>query len=283
MKVWWLDSHPVYNTVSFENWEDYEVAGELIRRVEPLTSKWEPYRVILKDKGQPSDFLAEVRGGLIVSEKVRDVFSQLPELHVEFLPLQSIQPYYVMNILTVLEGVDLHRSKKSEHSSPRMTEYEAYAFREDVVCGQDIFRIRLQEGGEPLREIFVSDRLYMLIEQHLTGYQLLEMWDSEFSWEQKEDQFNMLCEKVNKELVETFDFGKAIKYVKRNRGQVAYSGNWALKVDEDHEILLGNLEYDGSYTWIVPLYYPPIILGLIWGIKDKRSIGDRLKDLVPFL
>jgi len=86
---------------------------------------------------------------------------------------------------------------------------------------------------------------------------------------------------VVRSLVETFDFSSAIKYIKKNKGKIAYSSRWALKTDERNETLLGNLHLDGTYSWTDPIYYPPIFLGLTWGIKEKRSFFEKLKESLP--
>ncbi|CAN7743347.1 imm11 family protein [Paenibacillus sp. LjRoot56] len=275
MKIWWLDYHPVYNTVSFVNYDEGKKVRELVQDANPLVGNWKTYNVILDNKEKPSDILNAVGGALIVSERAKEIISQTPNLNVEFLPLTNTEgesEFFVLNVLTVLNCVDPNHSKEKRlGSSNLLIDYEELELFKDVVQDNDIFRIMLHEGNKILTKIYVSDRLKEMIENHLKGYQLVEMWDSEFSWKQKEEKYVSMCEEINISLKVTFDFQKAIDYIQKNKGQIVFSGKWALKVDEENEILLGQLVLDGTYSWINPVYYPPVILGLTWGIKEKKK------------
>ncbi|TLS51707.1 hypothetical protein FE782_14535 [Paenibacillus antri] len=269
MKIWWLDYHPVYNTVNFENYEDGKNVREMVQDASPLSGNWIRYNVILNNKGKPSDILNAVGGALIVSERAKDIITQIPNLNVEFLPLSSSEGvFFVLNVLTVLNCVNPNHSKEKRlGSSNKLIDYEELELYKDVVQDKDLFRIMLHEGNTVLPKIYVSDRLKDLLENNLEGYQLVEMWDSEFSWRQKEEKYASMCEEVDKSIKGTFNFEKAVNYVQKNKGQLIYSGKWALKVDEENEIWLGQLSLNGTYSWINPIYYPPVILGLTWGTK----------------
>ncbi|MCQ6559977.1 imm11 family protein [Paenibacillus mendelii] len=273
MKIWWLDYHPAYNTVNFENYEDGKNLREILQDASPLSRNWVSHNVVLDNKGKPSDILNAVGGSLIVSERAKEIITQLPDTNVEFLPLTSSEgEFYVLNVLTVLNCVDPNQSKEKRlGSSNKLIDYEELEFYKDVVQDKDLFRIMLHEGNRVLPNIYVSDRLKNLLDNHLEGYQLVEMWDSEMSWKQKEEKYASMCEEIDGSLKLTFNFEKAINYVQKNKGQLIYSGKWALKVDEENEILLGQLLLDGTYSWFNPVYYPPVILGLTWGTKEKRK------------
>lgn len=284
MKIWWLDYHPAFNSASYVNYDDYANMRKLFKECKSVASNWTALRVSIEDRNKPSDFMYRTGGSLIVSARAKDLILQIPNINVEFLPLISDSELYVLNVLTALDCVDPDQSlEKRIDGSGRLIGYEQFAFRQEVVEGHDIFRVRLHEGDHILDEIYLSDKLKQIIEEQLFGFQLIEIWDSNFSWKQKEEKYSSMCEDVDKSLVETFDFNRAIKYIKSNKGKHAYSGNWSLKVDEKDEILLGDLLLDGTYSWMNPIYYPPIILGLVWGIKEKRkSLVSRLKDGFSF-
>ncbi|WP_426448515.1 hypothetical protein ACP26L_28420 [Paenibacillus sp. S-38] len=99
----------------------------------------------------------------------------------------------------------------------------------------------------------------------------MEIWDSALSWQEKEAQYESMVKEVDQSLLETFSFEKAMKSIEHNQGMVVYSGKWALKTNADKEMLLGELMRDGTYSWMNPLYIPPILLGLTWGLKEKRG------------
>ncbi|TVX91925.1 imm11 family protein [Paenibacillus agilis] len=284
MKVWLLDSDPHYGRMEFVEWDDREKVYDWVEEGKVLSEDWTPLAVKFDENGEPSDFLANINGALIVSSKTKEVLSQIPGLPIEFLPLQSDDSCYIMNVLTVLDCIDYDNSKKYQDTE-RVDQYSLSLY-EEIVSEHDIFRMKAREGEQILGYSYVSDRLKKLIEDKLVGWQLVEIWDSEFSWQQQEAQHEAMCKAVNDSLIVTFDFGKASKYVEKNKGALAYSGKWALRVDENNDTLLGRLLLDGTYEWSNPIYYPPIILYLTWGIKEKKekkiSFVSMLKNLISF-
>lgn len=281
MKAWWLDYHPALNTVEFDDYEEYSALSNQFRNAEAASGNWKPVRVNIIDRGKTSDFLNRLSGALIVSEKAKELLSQVEGLQAEFLPLQSTDQFYIMNVLTALDCVDPEKSKV-KRALTTLTGYEELELREDIVAGHPMFRIRLHEGDKVLNEIYVSDEVKELIENNLKGYQLINMWDSDYTWQQRDADYDRMCREVDRSLVETFSFSSAIKHIQKFKGEIAYSNKWALKVDERNKILLGNLLIDGTYSWIDPIYYPPIILGLTWGIKEKKSFIEKIRGSITF-
>jgi hypothetical protein len=279
VKVWWLDYHPVYNTISFVDSEERQKIREQLQRLAETSDSWESYSVKLEDKGKPSDFLGAFDGALVVSERAKDVLLSVPQMNASFLPLTSSDgAYYVLYVPTVLDCVNPSESKEKRIGSENiLIDYEEFELRKEVIQDHHMFRIKLHEGNRVLPKVFVSDQLKELIEKRLEGFQLLDMWDSECSWKQKEQKYDFMCEEVDRSLKQRFSFEKAVQYVQKNKGDLAYSGKWALKVDEQGEVLLGTLMLDGSYSWINPYYYPPILLGLTWGVKERKSFFAWLK------
>lgn len=275
MKVYWLDYHPAFNTIHFNDSQDYEHTREIVKNGKQALQSWHPFSVSLEDNNKPSDFLNSIGGSLIVSARAKELLAAFTD-NIEFLPLSSDFECYILNVHAVLDCIDAVNSKEKNFG------YAELAFFEDIVEGHDIFRVTLPDNDHILNEIYVSEQLKEQIEQNLKGFQLIEVWDSNFSWKQKEEKFLAMCAEVDQSLAETFDFETAMKFVKNNKGKQSYSGKWSLKVDEDNEILLGQLQLDGTYSWVVPYYLPPIILGLIWGIKEKRNLLSKLKDSIPF-
>ncbi|NBC71889.1 hypothetical protein GT003_23070 [Paenibacillus sacheonensis] len=195
---------------------------------------------------------------------------QVPRLNVEFLPLKSKDgEFSILNVLNVLDCIDMSASKVKDTIST-IYDIEGLALKADIVQGQDIYKVKLPEGNRILPQIFVSDKLKLIIESQLEGFQLIDLWDSEFSWQEQEAKFASMCQEVDASLQTTFNFDKAAKHVKKNSGVIAYSGKWAIRADENQDIWLGDLMLDGTYSWMNPIYYPPIILGLTWGIKEKK-------------
>ncbi|MHA7966765.1 imm11 family protein [Paenibacillus sp. CAU 1782] len=278
MKIYWLDYHPAFNRVDVEDRDDHESMIQLLKSEGSVLNEWNPIPVTYKDNNRPSDFLGTIEGCLIVSAKVKELLTDSNE-RFEFLPLQCQFQCYILKVLSATDCIDSENSKMKPPGYIRdiFDICEQVALLEERVKGYDIFRIKPPVGEKVINQVFVSDEIKAKIEGNSTGYQLLEIWDSHFSWKQKESQFKAMCRDVDNTLVETFDFGKAVKYVQKNKGKQAYSGEWSLKVDDKNEILLGRLLIDGTYSWINPMYYPPIILGLTWGITERnKSFFGRL-------
>ncbi|MBH5318767.1 hypothetical protein I6N90_13250 [Paenibacillus sp. GSMTC-2017] len=271
MKVWWLDYHPSFNTTEFVEIESYFELRKYFSQAMPLSNQWVQHEVKLVEKGKPADFLKELGGALIASRRARDAIEQMPNLNIEFLPLTSTDgEFSILNVLTVLDCVD-HTKSKESRIGDSLKDYEELALIEDKVKGHNMFKIKLHEGERILPQIFVSDKIKELIESQLEGYQLVECWDSEFSWQQKEAVYHSMCEEVDKSLKTTFTFEKALKYAQKNSGKTVYSGKWALKSDSNKDIWIGHLLLDGTYSWLIPVYYAPILLELTWGIKEKKK------------
>ncbi|KGE17115.1 hypothetical protein [Paenibacillus wynnii] len=51
-------------------------------------------------------------------------------------------------------------------------------------------------------------------------------------------------------------------------GEGCASGKWRLQHAPDGTVRLGSLQADGSYNWMQPIYYPPILLDLKWHVVD---------------
>ncbi|AJS58556.1 hypothetical protein [Paenibacillus sp. IHBB 10380] len=68
-----------------------------------------------------------------------------------------------------------------------------------------------------------------MLNRSIVGCQLVEIWDSEFSWKEKEEKFETICNEVDNSLIKKFDFNKARKFVLKNKGEVVYSGKWEIK------------------------------------------------------
>lgn len=281
MKVYWLDHHPAYNSVEFKDAKNYEHLYSLFKDGKSHAAEWQPASVSFVNKNKPSDFLRTAGGSLVVSSKTKELFSKHHE-SLEFLPLQGDIECYILNVTTVVDCIDEANSKpKSRGIGGHLFDhFEEIALDLELVKEHGIFRMKLAGREEVFNDIFVTDQLKEEIEIRLEGFQLIEIWDSEFSWEQKEEKFKAMCDEIDKSLTETFEFGKAVKYVQKKIGKQAFSGKWSLKADEKKDIWLGQLQPDGTYSWINPIYYPPIILGLKWGSieKENKTHGVRSRD-----
>lgn len=287
MKVWLLDYHPANNTIEFSDYDDYTKVNNLLESRNPIICEWSTCKVQLNEKNKPADILERFNGALVISRKVKDIFEQNNLENVEFLPLSSSTEvqYFIFRVLTIIDCIDPLNSKVTSYDSNNIASYDEYCLSlvKETLQDQHIFRIKLPQKDVLLPYIYISDELKELLDRSIVGCQLVEIWDSELSWKEKEEKYETICNEVDKSLLKTFDFGKARKYVLKNKGKLAYSGKWAIKADENNRIWLGDLLLDGSYSWMIPVYYPPILLGLKWGVFERqKSIFSRLKNRIPF-
>ncbi|QMV40068.1 imm11 family protein [Cohnella cholangitidis] len=289
MKIWWLDYHPDYDNLEFNNNEDFEAFESLLFGI-PLIEKWIPPKMKYIAKGRSSDFLYQKDGVLFVTEKVKALFetTMLTELF-EFLPVITTDGEYyilnVLNVLNVLDCVDQDRSKEDRLSSGRLIGYQEIEFIVDAVKNHDIFRIENKESNTILKEIYVSEKIRNVItNSELKGYQLVDIWDSDITQSEIEIKLNVMGELINASLHKTFNFDKALKILKTNNINV-YSGRSAIKLNEDGDLMIGLLQLDGNYIWITAYSIPPTFLYAEWGIKDKikaQSFLSRLKEVITF-
>lgn len=285
MKVWLLDYDPFSNHIEFVDYEDKESISEFTSQAKKLQGSLKNCELKWKDNNRPADFLASISGALVISGKAKELFAQYPNLNIELLPLNPSMDCYIINALTVLDCVNGEESlaeRAGGRPDGRVLRYKEMTLYEDLVKGHDMFRIKMHEGGLIQPYLYVSDQLKDWIEAHLTGYQLIDIWDSEFSWQQQAAKYESMIREVDSCLAETFNFDKASKYVGRNIGSITYSGKWAMKMDSNKEIWIGSLTLDGTYEWNNSSFFPPVLVDLTWGIKEKRTFSSRLRELNPF-
>jgi hypothetical protein len=218
--------------------------------------------------GEKSDFPGRPLGAIYITQEVKNVFENILGENVEYLPIETpIGLHYIFNITNVLDCIDKKNSLEKKYISGGIMGYQEYAFFEDKLKDQHIFRVYSDELKRVMPEIFISDELRnTILENNFTGYQLVEMWDSECSWQEKSRKLDEMKNAINESLTDTFSFHEGIELV-QDKNIVVYSGEWAIRLNENKEVVIGELLLDGSYSWFNPTYYPPVLLGLKWGMK----------------
>ncbi|WP_336773344.1 imm11 family protein [Paenibacillus sp. MMO-58] len=273
MKIWLLDYHPSYNHFKISNMDDYE---RLTFNGTPLSEQWKAPEVILHENGKPSDIMGCHKGALLINQRAKDVFeTTIHTGEAEFLPLEiEGAAYYFMHVLNHVSCIDAENSLiKRLNGSNIISEYTEYAFYEELVKPHNIMRVKFHEGDRVVNYPFVSDHIHeAIINSELKGYQLIEIWDSAFSWQDKQKKFNAMVQQSNLERIKTFNYPTARKYVEK-RKITAYSDRWAMRLDDHGRFQLGELLLDGTYSWIYPIFIPPVLLGQVWGIKEQDQSG----------
>ncbi|ULL14827.1 hypothetical protein DVH26_10445 [Paenibacillus sp. H1-7] len=249
----------------------------MLSQKQPLAKEWSAVNVKIVDKGRPSDILGRFNGALAVSSATKEILLRHNIDNIEFLPLRtdfSEEKYYLLHVLNILDCIDPINSKIIRYIKDDIAEYDEYSLSlvEENLLNQPMFRMKLPNRNTLLSYVYVSDQLMQVLRGSIQGFQFIDIWDSEVSWRQAEEKYERMCQQIDLSLSQTFDFNTAQDYVTKNVGKLVYSGKWSIKADKQGEILLGTLKIDGEYDWITPLYYPPVILSLTWGIKEKKRM-----------
>lgn len=274
MKAWLFDYYPPNNTIEFRSSDDLELIYEALSSDQPMIQEWSALTVDFEDTGRPADILNRFNGALVISKKVKDILEQQSIEQIEFLPIltDAGEAYYILHVLNIIDCIDTGTSKvRMVHGDTNQFDEYSLVLHAESLEQQHMFRIKYPQKERTLPYIYVSDSLQDMLSASIVGYQLVEIWDSEFSWKEKEEEHERMSKEIDKSLMTFFDFEQAKKFARKNKGKMVLSGKWAIKADKDKQIWLGNLQLDGSYSWMVPSYYPPVLLGLRWGIVEKRD------------
>lgn len=265
MKIWKLHRQfEKYEILKFSNEKDSDFFHQNFKGV-PIKESWEQILVEIYQGGEESDFPDGLLSPPIFSERtVQKLGEFLDGNDVELLPLHTIKnkKYYAVNVLKVLDCIDGDRSEVKRFRSGEIMKYKKYAFKEDQVKGQDIFKLVDHEEKKIFStQIFVSDRFRDKVkESGLTGFDFIKVWDS--------NEYDMNPEQNGLTFSgEDYTFEEALAQLEQNN-EIFYSEKWAIRYGEDREFEVGQFQGDGNYSWVTPVYTPPIFLGMKWYKKS---------------
>ncbi|WMT43154.1 hypothetical protein RE628_13320 [Paenibacillus sp. D2_2] len=193
--------------------------------------------------------------------------------NVELLPLQHpSKRFYAVNVIRLIDALDYENSEVEyvEGQPGFVRDVNRFAFKLDVIQESQIFMIPEYKS---LR-IFVTDTFKEAVEDNgLKGFTFELLWDSEMNNDAEADlerQYQEAFAAVERNKGEKFSFDEAIK--RMEAGESLASGQWRLQQAPDGTVRLGNLQADGSYSWIQPIFYPPALLDLKWHVVDSLPL-----------
>lgn len=203
----------------------------------------------------------------IFNERAAQVLSPFLNANVELLPIQHpAQRFYAVNVTRLIDGLDYDKSEVqyAEGHPGFVVDVSRFVFKLDVIRDYPIFKI---PEFKRLR-VFVTDTFKEAVEANrLTGFTFKLLWDSGLSGAAEvelEQQFQKALAAVEHSKGEEFTFEEAVKRIEAGEGVA--SGKWRLQQALDGTVRLGNLQADGGYNWIQPIYYPPVLLDLKWHV-----------------
>ena len=127
-----------------------------------------------------TDYLGNVYGWDMFSEKAINLFGDLISNDVQLLPIKvvnkdtglEIDKFFVLNVLTSLDALDLENSKCVYIGAELSV--MVYAIKGDNVGSHHIFRLK----DEPF-SVFVSEKIYKIIKKHkMLGCELVKLHTS---------------------------------------------------------------------------------------------------------
>ncbi len=170
--------HPDANDFAGLGFEEPERERVIAMRSKdfPLASEWEPpaahvfdeddYGV--EDSGLEGDFPTLMDFGRIpvVSQRAWDVLKPLIGGVCELLPIvyPGGKPFFLLHVMKTIDALGEARSRvrRSKIGDCRITRIFEYAFHEDRLAGQHIFKLPLASGGE----LFIDDEFRRTVEEN---------------------------------------------------------------------------------------------------------------------
>jgi len=178
MKVWLVGTENDFDYLTFKNEKELERFTDYQFDGNKIINSWTPLKLELFKGEKRSDAPYLSPGVLVVSKKTIEVFSDLLEGAVEYLPVEcDNMDYYLINVVNIVDCIDYERSEvKRFSSSGRIMKFKKFAFKDDKVGNNHIFKIPELTKGY----IFVSDVLKnRILQSKIAGIGFEEVWNSE--------------------------------------------------------------------------------------------------------
>lgn len=201
----------------------------------------------------------------IFSEKAIDILYELLKDQVQLFPFNTTnnKKYYAGNVINVLDCLDGNRCEVKRFRNGRIMKYLNYAFIEEKVKEQDVFKVVNHESKITIStKVFVSDSFReKVLTSNLVGFDFIEVWDSNQNTSKKEHVFE-----ITNLSEESYTFDAALNYSVLN-DVTFYSDKWAIRYSREGEFEVGQLQDTGSFSWVTSIYTPPQFIEMKWRKK----------------
>ncbi|WP_080835879.1 imm11 family protein [Cohnella massiliensis] len=238
----------------------------------PKLDLWSPAKVKTATKNSYKDFPVFLTSKPVISARVKEAIEPFVKDEVEFLPLIHEElDLYMVNVTKVLDCVDWKRSDIQTFKDGSLAGFNKLVFDFEKIP-EDTYIFKFKERATTL--VFVTEAFKDLIESHkLKGLDFSEVYDSEFTEEKELEQkrnYELALAEIERNKGEEFSYEEALERV--DQGQAVASGKWKMQLDEKGRFWLGNLNLELKYSWIMPIYMPPVLLGYRWHEVEKSEI-----------
>lgn len=230
---------------------------------------WIPIHLISGDKGKYIDLLAFKSGLLAFNGNAYSKIAPFIKEEVEFLSATHDEfEVHLVNVTNVIDCVDKNRSISKRLPTETFIGYkEMYVNKELIPDSTHIFKI----PELSISSIYVTDHFVELVNKNkLKGFVFTEILGTEFTEEmaqEKQQKYELMLANIEKNKGAEFSYDDAVDKVRL--GLAAASGKWKMQQDSKGRFWLGQLTDDCEYSWIMPAYIPPILLGYQWHEIDK--------------
>ena len=171
------DNYVNCDVASIDNMNEYiTISGEEIKQWGEVVFEYDS-----TEGNVLTDYLANLYRWFVVSENFCNKTQKILESQVQYLPIKvidrftgiQVDSYFVANIVTVIDALDLDNSKYDifELDNEKIISVEKYALKSSEIVNRHIFRLK-----DDTIPIFVSETLKKVIEDNdLTGFEFLEV------------------------------------------------------------------------------------------------------------
>lgn len=274
MKIWqWGYESDRYESFTFPNPKEFNQYFDPYFNGMVIGDKWGRVRFETYHHGTACDCTGVGSNYPIFSDHAIQVLAPYLNSNVELLPLQHpTKNFYAVNVTRLIDGLDFEHSdiEYIEGHPNFVKNVNKYAFKYEVIRDYSIFKIPEYKR----RRVYVSDTFKEAVEANrLKGFTFELLWDSEARGDEEEELERSYQERlaaVERNKGEEFSFEEA-EY-RMDAGEGLASGQWRLQKTVDGKVRLGRLQADGSYNWIQPVYYPPVLLDLKWHVVNTLPV-----------
>lgn len=264
MKIWKLgnDNTVQINVTDFE--ENYDKFFSSQFNGTPIKEWGDIEMEIYKGKGLKADNLYFGPGALIFSLRAVNLLQPLLGSAVEVKSLiHKPYPIAAINVLNVIDCIDHVNALAETLPSGTIIGYEKFAFIEEKLIDQHIFKI--QNFGKTM---YVSDEFRECVtENKLKGFRFQELWDSNAT----NEPINAIDDLVIADN-EGLSYSEAMDLVEKGDVAVINSKYEKWQMNKKGKVVLGHLTKDGIYMWIEPVYVPIPHLSMRWIVTEKSDI-----------
>lgn len=266
MKIWKIISNSNNPSITM-NSDDLEKFASIING-NKLIDIWNPVKVVVNNKkftkGEEG-FFNFLPQSPVVNESIISLLHPFSKNEVEFLPLlHENRNLFLCNITNLIDCVDKEMSITHYSKSGKFIMYKKISFKRNFFIDNNVYLFKIPELADMW--FFASDEFKILIENSgLIGPKFELVWDSEIDEETELHQqqiYNEYIHSINNSLNLSMSWEEAMNHINQNEAVV--SDRWQLKLDQDRNILLGQLNMDLQYDFVSPKYIPPILLDLKW-------------------